>query len=105
MNKTDSGFPTQQVHAASPEAADVHPIIIRVAMIEHHYSASAGPQHAMNLAHGVHDVGCVVQHAMRINQIERVVVEVEILGIRSAKSSGKIEELKVLSRQLDRRIS
>src|SRR5260370_1272490 len=60
MNKTDSGFPAQQVDAASPQAADVHAIIIRVAMIEHHYSAPARSQHAMNLAHGPRGVGCVM---------------------------------------------
>ena len=44
-----------------------------------------------------------MQNAVRVDQIETVVGEVEILGVRRLKLSRKIEQLEPLARQFNRR--
>jgi hypothetical protein len=76
VNEFQSRLESEQVRARAPEQANVNAVVVRVSMIEHHDGSSAGAQHAMNFAHRTHSVRRVMQYAVRINEVERVVREV-----------------------------
>src|SRR2546423_6455763 len=54
----------------------------------------------MNLAHSPRCVRRVVKNAVRINHVERIFLEIQILCIRNAKASRQIEKLETLARKL-----
>ena len=59
----------------------------------------------MNLAHGCGGVGRVMQYAVRVNEIERVVGKVEMFGICDAKVAGQLKQLEATFREVDGRVS
>ena len=74
-------------------------------MIQHHDRAAAGFQHAMNLAHRGFNIRSVMQHAMRVDDVKRLISEVESLSIGHAKLTGHSRGFKILSREVYRRFS
>src|SRR6185295_18187408 len=74
-------------------------------MIEHDNGPAAGLQHPMNFVDGRLDVRRVMQHAMRVNDVKRFVLKVQLFGIGDAKIANQAMGREVLSRQIDRRVS
>src|SRR5437762_2940682 len=89
------------MHAAASQHANVHAIVIRVAMIEHDDGASVWAQDSMNLPHSALGVGRVMQDAVGIDQIKSLVSKVELLGISGPETSRQTEQLKTFARELD----
>src|SRR5215213_8792749 len=58
----------------------------------------------MNFPYGALSVRRVMQHAVRIDQIERLVCEIQILRVGGAKPSSEPEQLETPARQLNRRL-
>src|ERR1700682_1284278 len=101
MDQLQACIPPKQMHARAPQDSDVHSIVIRVAVIEHYNRAPPRSQHTMNLAYRAHRVGCVMQYAVRVDQIEGLVWEIQILGIGSTKLTPQIEKLETFLGQLN----
>ena len=59
-------------------------------MVEHDDCAAAGTQHAMDLSHCCGDVGRVMEYAVRVNEIEGVVGEIETFGISDTEVAGQL---------------
>ena len=57
-------------------------------MIQHDAHLAAGPQHAMNLTHGARRVGRVMQHAVRINDVETFIRKRQSLAIGNREIAG-----------------
>jgi hypothetical protein len=55
----------------------------------------------VDFAHSFGSVGCVMQHAVRIDQIERVVVELKLFRIRSFKVSLHAERFEARAGQFN----
>ena len=58
-------------------------------MIKHDDCFAARAQYAMYFAHRSGCVGCVMQYAVRVNEIERVVGEIETFGVSDAEALAR----------------
>jgi hypothetical protein len=72
-------------------------------VVEHDDGAPAGPEHAVDFAHGALGVGRVVQDAVRVDEIKRAVREIQILRVGRAELAGQVLQLEVAPRERDRR--
>src|SRR5690348_9364889 len=73
-----------------------------MAMIKHHARQPAGSQHAMNFANRAHSVRRVVQHAIRVNNVETLVRERKVLGIAKREVARLAIQLEMMTRSFDR---
>src|SRR5829696_316837 len=61
-------------------------------MVKHDYGLAAGTKHAMNLAYGCGSVGRVMKHAVRVDDVKRVVGEIQRFGVRNAESARQVKQ-------------
>src|SRR6267142_5541821 len=101
MDQLDSRLPLQKLGPGAPQNRNIDSVVIRTAMIEHHYSAAPGTQHSMNFLDCFFSLRRVMQNAMGIDQVKTLVCEVEILSICRLKLSWKIEQFKTLARKFN----
>src|SRR5882672_4536883 len=92
------------MRSRAPQQRNVYAIVVRAAMVEHYYGASAWTQHAMNPLYRLRGLGRVMQNAVRVDQIKTLVGEVEVFSVCCLKLAGKIEQLKTFARQLNSRV-
>src|SRR5712692_5330639 len=104
IDKPDSAFALQKARPRTSEHANADAIVVAATMIQHYARAASGFQHPMNLAYGARRVRRVVQDAVRVNEIERLIGEIQVLCVSRAKLTAQAEQFEVFSRQLNRRI-
>src|SRR5579885_1738070 len=97
-------FRFQKPRADPSQHADVDAVVVRVAVVEHDDGAASGPEHAPNLPDGGPRVRRVVQNAVRVNYVERLVGELQTLGIGHAELARQSLKLEAAARERDRRL-
>src|SRR5262245_27476416 len=70
-------------------------------MIQHYYGAPTGLQDTTNLAHRDSDIGSVVKHSVRINQVERVVQKIQFLSVSNLEIPLQASLFEILSGKID----
>src|SRR5215204_851691 len=75
MREAQARLRPQQTRARAPEQADVDAVVVGVAVVKHHDRPPARREHAMHLAYGRARVRRVVQHAVRVDEVEALVCE------------------------------
>ena len=70
-------------------------------MVEHDHRFAAGTQYTMDLAHGCGGVRRVMQHAVRVDDIERVVWEISRSASATRKVPGRSKQFKAPSCQIN----
>ena len=70
VNEFHAWFPLQQVHACAAKDGDVDPVVVGVPMVKHHDCLASGAQHAMDFTHRRCCVGCVMEYAVRVDQVK-----------------------------------
>src|SRR6266850_3378674 len=71
-------------------------------VIQHHLRLAARTHDAMNLPHCARRVGGVMQHAVRINDIETLIGKRQVLAVANRKIAALSIDRQVLSRNLNR---
>src|SRR5215213_394472 len=97
VNGLDPCVPFQQVYACSTQHGDVDAVVVRIAVIEHDNRLAAGPQHTMDLTNGCSDVGRVVEYTVRVDNVKRVVWEIECFGVRNLESTREVKQFEAPS--------
>src|SRR6185437_6160678 len=87
-------------HAAPQH--DLDPVVQRVAMVEHDLRHATGPQDAMHFAYCAGGVGRVMQDAVRVDHVEALRAERQMLAIGDHEVSISTVELETMSRNLNR---
>jgi len=70
-------------------------------MIKHDDCFAAWAEHALYFADRCGCVGSVMQYAVRVDEIERVVRELEMFGVSDAKRAGKLKYFEAPFCQID----
>src|SRR5215203_1898343 len=94
MNEFDACIPPQQLCARTAKYRDVDAVIIGISMVKHDYRFAAGAQNAVYFAYGSCGIRCVMEHAVRIDQVERVVGKIEAFSVSDTKSAGQLKQIK-----------
>src|SRR5436190_22322132 len=81
---------------------DLSPVIQGTAVIKHDSRLASWSQYAMDLADGARGVRRVMQHAVRIDNVKRLVGKRQLFAVRECKVGMLAVNRKMLSRNLDR---
>src|ERR1051325_2157487 len=92
MDQLDACIPFQEVYAGAAQHRDVYAVVVRVAMIKHDNGLAAGTQHTMDFANSCGCVRRVMEHAVGVNDVERVVREVQCFSISNAKRAWELKQ-------------
>src|SRR6476469_9421437 len=100
MNQLDAGVPFQKVHTRAAQHRDVDAEVVRITVVEHDNGLAARTQHTMDLPHGCGSIWSMVENAVRVDDVERIVGKEEAFRIGNTETAWQIEQFEAPFRQV-----